>query len=857
MTTIGIDLGTTHSVIAVAGRVQVVEGYQEPRYLEECDVTVIPSALGDVTFPSVVWLDAEHPDDIVVGYDARQRAEEGEEPIMFAKRAMGTETTFAIGGRTFTAKDAGAMVLRHLKRCAEEALGCPVTRAVVTHPAYFNPNQKAQTLEAAVAAGFEMASPEQLLMEPVAAALAYLKGVGQDPIRILTYDLGGGTLDVSVLERRHGVISLRAFDGNELLGGYNFDRALVQWMLDKARAKGRKIVFDANDPITRGRRARLLLIAESVKIKLAEQRTDKVKVPVRAMDVLVDTDGRPVPIQEQITREEFVALIAEMLEETITCCRRALAKAELEASEIDRILLVGGSSYGPWVESALTAAFPDAEVELCPEPDLYVAAGAAIQAAALPPITRMAGLRVELDVPARWALETIDVGGVVATASGERLADDARTALGVLLTDGDGTTHGPLALAADGRFRFADMALEPNAETAFRLLITDREGGERLSHGFSVVQDEDEQATEVLNVLPKPILVRTSRGLIPIAAEGETLPVRIEERFERLHDDDHVAIGVFMSGEQIGTIEVDGIPTDIGAGARVTIEVEITRANEMRGTATVNTRAGTVVARKPVRVTFPPVAVPSLETLIEQQRLLAAQLEEETENAADEQRRALLFGKGRKLERKVERLLGESAPDRQEVQQALRELNLLVHPPADDLQPARHEFTACAERCRLRIAALDGVERKTFEARLARLEAEGEGAYAERNRKRWAKANENLMALEQRLPHSGPVVPPPELPPTMLMKDQALAQIDQRRAELVARREVLEPRPDFEGALRARCDATGNRLDEMETKVGAIDDDLPPPQGLARIQLALRGIETISEAIRNIDVDVR
>ncbi len=136
---IGIDLGTTFSVVAVKGNPKLAPGYPPGMYLPECDVTIIPTPDGDMTFPSVFWVDPEDPEEVLVGMPAKQKAEDGQAPIMFSKRSIGTQEQHRIHDRTFTGKEVATHILQYLKRCAEQALGQPVHRAVVTHPAYFQP----------------------------------------------------------------------------------------------------------------------------------------------------------------------------------------------------------------------------------------------------------------------------------------------------------------------------------------------------------------------------------------------------------------------------------------------------------------------------------------------------------------------------------------------------------------------------------------------------------------------------------------------------------------------------------------------------------------------------------------------
>ena len=166
-----------------------------------------------------------------------QKAEDGFAPVMFSKRKIGTLEAIPLATGTVMAKEVAARFLQYLKESAEHALGSPVTRAVVTHPAYFDSVAVEETREAAQEAGFDMSLPQQMLMEPTAAALAYTRTDTRDPLRMLTYDLGGGTFDVTYMERIDGVIQIRSFDGNHLLGGYNFDKELVRLVRGASRKR--------------------------------------------------------------------------------------------------------------------------------------------------------------------------------------------------------------------------------------------------------------------------------------------------------------------------------------------------------------------------------------------------------------------------------------------------------------------------------------------------------------------------------------------------------------------------------------------------------------------------------------------
>ena len=354
---IGIDLGTSFCVLAVPGRVRLADGYPQGRYLEECDVTVVPTPQGQAAFASALWSPPEEPDRTIAGAEAVRMAEEGAAPILFSKREIGATNPLPLHDRGLTPRQVACQLLKHLRACAEQALEQPVLRAVVTHPACFSRPQIEQTRQAAVDAGIDMALAEQMLPDPVAAALAYTRADRRDPLRVLIFDLGGGTCDAAVVERRGSILAVRAFDGCRLLGGYTLDRELLHWLRRCLEAKGHRLAFDEGEPAARRRFARLLALAEAAKLRLAEA-DDGAQVEFRAAGLLANAGGEPSPVLEPITRQRFVHLIQPHLDAMAQCCRRALQKAKLEPHQLDEVLLVGGSSRGPWVEHAIAEAFP-------------------------------------------------------------------------------------------------------------------------------------------------------------------------------------------------------------------------------------------------------------------------------------------------------------------------------------------------------------------------------------------------------------------------------------------------------------------------------------------------------------------
>ena len=304
---VGIDLGTTYSAVAIPEE-RSGDGFLVVPGCPGCSV-ILDRFKRRIT-PSVVAEDDTGK--VVVGYVAKGRAGLSPEPIMFAKRWMGEDKSFPLARQgALRPEDASYYILRYLKELAEERLGESVEEAVIAVPAYFSLLAKQKTEEAGQRAGLRMA---QVVQEPVAAAMMYAHGDRRDPLRLLTYDLGGGTFDVAILEKRDGMISsdsIRAFDGHRFLGGYNFDKALAHWILDELKARNYDLVLDVDDPADRATMAKLMVYAERVKIALSQ--VEVYELVDTACDI-VDHAGNPVAIQLEIARERFEEMIRPEVE---------------------------------------------------------------------------------------------------------------------------------------------------------------------------------------------------------------------------------------------------------------------------------------------------------------------------------------------------------------------------------------------------------------------------------------------------------------------------------------------------------------------------------------------------------------
>ena len=351
---IGIDLGTTNSAVAV------MEGGQP---------TIIPNAEGNRTTPSVVAFTKEG--ERLVGETAKRQAiMNPQRTIASIKREMGTDYKVDIDGKTYSPEEISAMTLQKLKADAEAYLGEPVKEAVITVPAYFTNEQRQATKDAGKIAGLEV---KRIVNEPTAAALAYGMQKENDDVKIMVFDLGGGTFDVSILEVADGVIDVLATRGNNRLGGDDFDERLMNYINEEFKKEngGVDLLKDHTSA------QRLKDAAEKAKKELSSTATAQINLPF-----ITAVNGQPAHLNMDISRSKFEELIADLVQETMIPVKDALKDAGLNASELDKVLLVGGSTRVPAVVEEvkkLTGKQPQKDIN----PDEAVALGAAVQGAIL------------------------------------------------------------------------------------------------------------------------------------------------------------------------------------------------------------------------------------------------------------------------------------------------------------------------------------------------------------------------------------------------------------------------------------------------------------------------------------------
>ena len=349
---IGIDLGTTNSCVAV---------------MEGGNPTVIANAEGERTTPSVVL---KKGDETIVGAAAKRGAiANPDKTVISIKRKMGTSEKVEINGKKYTPEEISAMILGKLKADAESYLGEKVTEAVITVPAYFNDAERQATKNAGKIAGLDV---KRIINEPTAAALAYGADKQDNLHTILVYDLGGGTFDVSILELGDGVYEVKSTSGNNRLGGDDFDQKIIDYLVDTFKKEN-------NIDLSKDKMAvqRLKDAAEKAKKDLSGMTTTQISLPF----ISQGEDG-PLHLEVELTRAKFEDLCRDLFDSTMDSVRKALKDAKLKASDINKVILVGGSTRIPYIQELVKKELgqePSKEVN----PDEVVAMGAAIQGGVL------------------------------------------------------------------------------------------------------------------------------------------------------------------------------------------------------------------------------------------------------------------------------------------------------------------------------------------------------------------------------------------------------------------------------------------------------------------------------------------
>jgi len=745
---VGIDLGTCYSAIVVP---EECRGDGFLNLPDHPGFAVVLDRFRRRITPSVVAEDDSGK--IIVGYAAKARAGMAPEPIMFAKRSMGEDVHFKLKKQgELSAMEVSAHVLRHLKAIAEERLGEPVDEAVITVPAYFSLKAKQMTEQAAISAGLRVA---QIAPEPVAAALMYCAADPRDPLRILTYDLGGGTFDVAIVEKQNGRISLdsiKASDGDRFLGGYNFDKLLALWIAQQLCEQGHNLRLNLEQPADRVIFAKLMIYAERAKIELSKSTVCEIVEPATG---IVDHSGTPVSIQLELTREQFEKMILTSVDYSIQICRRACleqAQPPIPLASFDEILMVGGSSRIPLVARKLEEEF--GRKPLLVEPDLCVAIGAAMIAATLR--TTRIGNCLELDpLPITTPLPTIILTGRVLAAVGCP-ADACKLSLRSL----DGAFKKDLSAKTDGRFAFDRVSLALGQKTEFVLALTDSTGKERASHRFAVVQTagspaSGRQAGRLLvrgtrtNFLAKPIVVVWQDGPEVLAPARTPLPFETQLVAKTSDVSGRIRLPIREDNTPLGEIIMNDIPKTLPVGSEVEVTLSLRENYEITAKAYVKALA----KGESVTISLPLRPVRPLVELIREFETLTARADDALRSAPP----GVLFA-DRKATRLKERLaackqmMQSPAPEPSAIQDCIDEIEGLLREltASWNPDPSRDLFDKMVKEAwelhaRL-IKQQPSASKDGYDKQLEAIIREAEAAYKQQNPALWKQSTDRLRS---------------------------------------------------------------------------------------------------------------
>ncbi len=796
---IGIDLGTTYTATAIA------EQRQGPGFLTVPDCpgySVILDRLKRRTTPSVV---AENEKgEIVVGHGAKGRAGLSPAPIMFSKRYMGEEKLYPLNQQSARRpEEAAADILRHIKQLAETQLGETVDEAVITVPAIFKLSAKQLTEKAGEMAGLKVT---QLALEPVAAALAYFAQEPPGPKRVMTYDLGGGTFDIAILETQDGTFSSRSvlsFDGDRFLGGYDFDRTLACWMIDELNAQGYQLSMDDETTL-----AKLLIYAERAKIELSQVESCEIQ---EINTGITDQTGNPVVIELGITRQEFEEMISPQIEHTMDICRRAMSEERADQTirpeEIDEIIMVGGSTRIPLIHRRLEEEFG---IKPClVEPDLCVALGAAILARTHG--ERKANLRLG-SVPRLTELTSIAVTGNVVPE------EDLASAEGctVRLRSADGSYDATRTTGANGSFTFDNVQLAEEAETQFILSVASPDGTEVAEHRFSVKHSEAglqeaDGPTSIPNVLSKPIFIEMVTGLHEVAPVRTALPFETIVEAKTSDQSGTIRIPILEGSNALGEIRTTDIPTTLPVGSDIDINVNIQDNYQIVATALV--RALSRTERVVIDIPIPPQKTrDELRSEVEQAEIEA----EDALNSAPIGNK-LAGGKAQRLQRYLEQcrqMLDHPNADVAAIQDRLEEVQQLIRelrsgwkpePSRDEYERKAAEASALLEAV---IAKRPEVEKDGYDKRLEAISCEADEAYSRQDQAAWRGSVQKMNQLTEDLTRLGvPPGPPPDPHVLLIQCSQELSEL-QYQAELEGKYALLEPEFREAADLLGRIDGT-------------------------------------------------
>ena len=728
MKTIGIDLGTTNSCVY---------------YLDDDGQPVLVTDRSGryKFFPSAVW-SAGPGRETIVGHSAKSRMGGQPPPIIAIKRKMGTTEAVALGGREVDAIEVSALILAHARGLVEAATADQVGAAVVTIPAYFDAAAKKATHEAAVKAFFDGSREAaegrlELQLEPEAAAFAYTLEDAAERLRLLVFDLGGGTFDVTILDKSpEGGLTELKHGGDPHLGGENIDDRIARWLLYLLRGGRREalerifapdrypeavryaLLIDlladdaaALDPVLRPEDRDLQLAGKPLyRLELDNRRAEdaariqllKRLAEVAKMDLSTSTEtnvvrqgafedqeGQMVDIDLTLSRSELHLLVGDLMARTVEEARRALDEAGIEVAEIDRVLLVGGSTRMPIVAEELGKLFS------CPirmkDPDLIVARGAALKARSLGVVlTDARGRTLRLHYPRETSRRTVRIRG--------QLDEPLAGYRAFLMREGREVAQ---AAVVEDRFLLEEVPLDPEKDNRFELEIAKDEDEIYTEAGLAIRQSAGAVAVggDLTTKLTKSIRASGTRGERTLFKEGLALPVEAKFVCYRSSQDDFIRISFFEGGHPLNDLVISNLSPELPLNAAIDLVLRIEKDYTARATATVRSTGQFGECRFEIEY----FQLPSEKEMAEALADLVSQIDNDLELVANRNDRARFAQQARKLRRDFTAAKKELGEDRYHLHSILGELKKVlaeVRSAQQNLQPPFEVFERLLTLCR-------------------------------------------------------------------------------------------------------------------------------------------------------------
>lgn len=792
MKRIGIDLGTTNSCVY---------------YLDESgNPVLVTDDRGNGIFPSAVWC-AGKGKERVVGHKAKARMGNQPSPIIAVKRKMGTDQKVMLGGELVSAVEVSIEILRHCKKLVEAATNDTVGAVVVTVPAYFDVSPMRDTQLAALEAFFggDETSAKgrlELQLEPEAAACAYLAEDPAEQLLVLVYDLGGGTFDVTVLEKNSDGLAAIAFGGDPHLGGDNVDDRLASWIsyrirggkaeaLDRLLAPGRydaeirytvlqqvlandvdglcgvlrsddrdllipdppryDLDLDATNPEDLVRIQKLKWLAENAKKEL----TIRPEVAIVQQGAIQDHAGELVDVDLDLSLKAFNLLIGDMIDKTVRATLAVVEKSGKQRSDFDRVLLVGGSSRMNVVMDELSKIFtcPVLLAKSATGADLIdkiVALGAAMHAGSLNLGPESSG-ELLLEYPRQTADSRVSIAGRL-----PQVIEDARAYL--TRTGGEREQEVQDVAVHGDRFLLQGVELTAEAENRFRVEVLDGTETELAVAEISILQKKIVVGSEKAK-LTKPIRFLGRKGFKILFPEGEPLPATTTEICYRAGKGSFVLIPIYQGERPLRDLRIDGIGSDVNVGAEIKLTVTIEKDYNVRGEAVIS-KSG---QKASVDFRIEPIQMPSLEQLERDMETTIEEIEDGVGIIKDPNKRAGFRKSVRQLKSDFTKARNANEPDAHHLFTLVGELRKIkteVDNSQEFLTPPLEDFHGLMRVCGSKASKLEpnaAVSKDEVLKKISALESAGQDAWDREDKREWAAINKEAQELLESLnPPSAP-----------------------------------------------------------------------------------------------------